>query len=146
LVLNDIILLFKPLGLLKNFRVSTSSTADDISQINKHGLWNYLSGNDNQNNKKNQNNQDNQDNQGYQNNQGYQGSASKYAKCEWITTEIEHFTNKQCDNEETEQLNEIVANNVNNANNSVFTQQMTYYINGKRKYENCKWNNNEIIQ
>lgn len=131
---------FKPLNLLKNFRVSTSSTADDINRINKYGLWNYLSGKDNKDN------QDNQDNQNNQDNQGYQGSSSKYAKCEWITSEIEHFTNKRCNNQETEQLNEIVANNANNANNSVFTQQMTYYVNGKRKYENCKWNNNEIIQ
>jgi hypothetical protein len=132
---------FKPISLIKNFKVSTSSTIDDIEQINKDGLWNYLSGKNTDNKQNKQNKQNNN-----QNNQGYQGSSSKYAKCEWITTEIEQFTNKQCDNQGTEKLNEIVANNRILSDNSILIEKKTYYTNGKRKYENCKWNNNEIIQ
>ena len=70
-----------------------------------------------------------------------QSNSSKYAKCEWITTEIEPFTNKQC-NDKITILNEISDNNrlYSSNNNS------KYYTNAKTIYESCKWNTNEIIQ
>jgi len=122
---------FNPIQLLTNFIVSNSSYTNDINNINKYGLWNYLS----------QSNESNQSTKSTHSTKSSQLNSSKYAKCEWITTEIEPFTNKQC-NDKITILNEISDNNrlYSSNNNS------KYYTNAKTIYESCKWNTNEIIQ
>ena len=122
---------FNPIQLLTNFIVSNSSYTNDINNINKYGLWNYLS----------QSTDVSQSTKSTKSNESSQSNSSKYAKCEWITTEIEPFTNKQC-NDKITILNEISDNNrlYSSNNNS------KYYTNAKTIYESCKWNTNEIIQ
>jgi hypothetical protein len=110
---------FKQINLFTNFTTSSVSLVNDINSINTNGLWNYLSGVEIKNSidysKYNRNTQYGKDDGKYD---------GKYAKCEWITTEIENFTNQKY----SESLNEIVINNES-------FKQNVYYKNEKLKIE-----------
>lgn len=122
---------FKPIKLLKNFTTSTTSFVNDIDYINKNGLFNYLTGREN-----NANDYDDKNDDEYNKNR----KGSKYAKCKWIKDEVEQFTNK-CSEEEL--LNEIYITNTRIPDNT----ESVFYKKPKNIYETekCKWNNNEIV-
>jgi hypothetical protein len=122
---------FKPVKLLKNFTVSTSSFVNDINYINKNGLWYYLTakggdgtgtGNDDSEFDKDS-----------------LRTGSKYAKCKWITDEIEHFIDNKCSDEE-------VLNEISLTNNTTFSdKESIFYTNAKSVYSTCQWQPNEIV-
>jgi len=116
---------FKQLKMNKNISVvlgTVSTVSDDIKQINKIGIFNYLI------DKKPSN-----ESKGSKGSKESKESKDKIirSKCDWITTEIENFTNDKCN----ERLNEIINNG-----NEIEDQKLNKIYEVK-----CKWNLNEII-